>query len=96
MPEADTEFEHDLFDALTLVFLTPLAQLRARDAICKAVGETNFEYLVAFLAFIRAAHYWTETHPDIEIEADMRAVMEVNRELERILMRGPGGIEAAS
>jgi hypothetical protein len=89
MPEADTEFENDLFDALTLLFLTPLASLRARDAIRAAVGETKFEYLAAFLVFIRAAHYWTETHPEVEIEADMRAVMEANRELERILMHGP-------
>ncbi|HJY52316.1 MAG TPA: ATP-binding protein [Stellaceae bacterium] len=51
-----------------------------------AVGETNFEYLIAYLAFIRAAHYWTETHPDIEYEPDMLQLMERHEELARVLL----------
>jgi hypothetical protein len=92
MPEPETEFEKDMFDALTLLFLSPLSGLRARQAICVAVGESNFEFLIAFLAFIRMAHYWTETHPEIEIEADMRAVMANNEILAQLLLnaRGPG------
>jgi len=50
------------------------------------VGETNFEYLIAYLAFIRAAHYWTETHPDIKYEPDMLQLMERHEELARLLL----------
>ena len=89
IPEADTRFEQDLFDVLTLVFLAPLAAIRARDAIRAALGDTNFEYIIAFLAFIRTAHYWTETHPEIEIEEDMRALMASNELLARLLLQTP-------
>lgn len=92
MPEADTPFEYDLFDVLTILFLTPLAALRGREAVRKAVGDSNFEYLIAFLAFIRTAHYWTETHPEIEIEEDIRALMASNEQLARLLLRTPSSI----
>ena len=64
IPAPRTEFEHDLFDALTVLFLTPLAPGHVREAVRTAVGETNLEFLLAFMAFIRAAHYWTETHSE--------------------------------
>ena len=41
---------------------------------------------MAYLAFIRAAHYWTETHPDIEYEPDMLQLMERHEELARLLL----------
>lgn len=86
MPASDTPFERDLFNALMLLFLTPLAGGRARDAVRAAVGDERFEYLAAFLAFVRTAHYWTETHPEIEIEADMLALMQANQELAGLLL----------
>jgi hypothetical protein len=60
IPTPRTEFEHDLFGVLTVLFLAPLASGRAREAVRTAVGETNLEFLLAFMAFIRAAHCWTE------------------------------------
>ena len=92
MPDADTELEHSLFDALTILFLTPLAGPRAAEAVRSAVGDMNFEYLAAFLAFVRTAHYWTETHPDIEIEADMNAVMARNEQLASLLLHTPSSV----
>jgi hypothetical protein len=92
IPEAETPLEEDLFDVLTILFVAPLAALRARDAIRAALGDTNCEYIIAFLAFVRTAHYWTETHPEIEIEEDMRAVMASNEELMRLLLRVPSSL----
>ena len=86
IPEPRSEFECDLFDALTVLFLTPLPPGRVRDAVRVAVGETNLEFLLAFMAFIRAAHYWTETHTELAYEADMVALMEQNPELGALLL----------
>ena len=86
IPEPRAEFEHDLFDALTVLFLTPLAPGPVRGALRAAVGETNLEFLLAFMAFIRAAHYWTETHSELAFEADMVALMERNPELGALLL----------
>jgi hypothetical protein len=89
MPETNTPLERDLFDALTIIFLAPLAKPHAREAVRVAVGERNLEYLIAFLAFIRAAHYWTEMHPEIECEPDMLRLMESHEELAKLLLASP-------
>jgi PAS domain S-box-containing protein len=86
IPAPGTEFEHDLIDALTVLFLTPLAPGHVRKAVRTAVGETNLEYLLGFMAFIRAAHYWTETHSDLTYEADMLPLMERHPELGELLL----------
>jgi len=92
IPVPDAPLEYDLFDGLTILFLTPVASSEAGRAIRAAVGDTNFEYLVAFLAFIRAAHYWTEVHSDLAFEPDMLALMEPHAELARLLL-DPGDAE---
>ncbi len=86
IPAPRTEFEHDLFDALTVLFLAPLASGPVREAVRTAVGETNLEFLLAFMAFICAAHYWTETHSELTYEADMLALMERHPELGELLL----------
>jgi hypothetical protein len=59
MPAARSEYEGDLFDALTVIFLCPPAANRARTAVRAPVGDATFELLIAYLAFIRTARYWT-------------------------------------
>jgi PAS domain S-box-containing protein len=86
IPAPRTEFEHDLLDALTVLFLAPFPPTRAREAVRIAVGEANLEFLLAFMAFIGAAHYWTETHSELTYEADMLALMERHRELGELLL----------
>jgi PAS domain S-box-containing protein len=51
-----------------------------------AIGDDNLEFLFAFLAFIRTAHFWTETHPDIDCEPDVIKLMDHNEELARMLL----------
>lgn len=86
IPAPRTEFEDDLFDALTAIFLVPLVSGRAREAVRTAVGDANLELLIAFLTFIRAAHYWTETHHGIDYEADILTLMELHPELRDLLV----------
>jgi hypothetical protein len=89
IPPAETQREYDLFDALTLIMLEPRRSARARRAVGKAFGEATLEYLTPFLAFIRTAHFWTETHPEIEIEPDVTALMTENEELAQLLLKSP-------
>jgi PAS domain S-box-containing protein len=89
IPPAETQREYDLFDALTLLMMEPRRSARARRAVGKAFGDAALEYLTAFLAFIRTAHFWTETHPEIEIEPDMTALMTDNEELAQLLLKSP-------
>jgi signal transduction histidine kinase len=86
MPEPRTEGEADLFDALTVMFLAPRAAARARAAVRAAVGDATFELLVAYLAFVRTAHYWTEMHPELTYEPDMAEILRGHGELAALLL----------
>src|SRR5688572_25257036 len=86
MPEPRSECETDLFDALTIMFLAPRNAARARTAVRAAVGDGTFEILVAYLAFIRTAHYWTEMHPELTIEPDMAEILGGYGELADLLL----------
>jgi len=86
LPEPRTEGEGDLFDALTSMFLSPRDCARARVAVRAAVGDGTFELLVAYLAFIRTAHYWTEMHPELTYEADMAEILRGYGELADLLL----------
>jgi signal transduction histidine kinase/ActR/RegA family two-component response regulator len=86
LPEPRTDPEADLFDALTIMFLSPQAAGRARVAVRLAVGDATFEILVAYLAFVRTAHYWTENHPELTFEPDMAAMLRDHGELAGLLL----------
>lgn len=86
MPAPHTRGEEDLLDALTVMFVVPARSAQARVAVKHAVGGKNLEYLLAFLAFVRTAHYWTQTHPDLEYESDMIMLMAQHPELARRLL----------
>ena len=86
LPEPRTEPETDLFDALTIMFLSPRGSARARAAVRAAVGDAIFEVLVAYLAFIRTAHYWTEMHPELTYEPDMAGILRRHGELATLLL----------
>jgi PAS domain S-box-containing protein len=88
IPDPGAQLEGDLFDALTIIFLEPRHAERARHAVTGAFGEFRFEILTAFLAFVRTAHFWTETHPALEYEPDMLAVMAKYDDLAKLLLDG--------
>ena len=89
MPLPATQHEADLFDALTVMFVLPRHSRHARDAVRAAVGETTFELLVAYLAFIRTAHFWSEMHPELAFEPDVAAMLAQHQKLEELVLR-PG------
>jgi hypothetical protein len=86
IPAPRSAAEADLFDMLTVVFLEPLRADDAREAIRRAAGNAAFEILVAYLAFVRTAHYWTENHPDLAYEPDMAQVIAENPALSELLL----------
>ena len=86
LPEPRSECEGDLFDGLTIMFLSPRDSGGARTAVRAAVGDATFELLVAYLAFIRTAHFWTEMHPDLAYEPDMTDVLRGHDELTDLLV----------
>jgi hypothetical protein len=88
-PEPESEAEDCIFAAAALLFVVPGKAERARAALRQALGGKRLEYLLALLAFIRAAHYWTMVHPGLEIEDDVRELMSAHKELATLLLQDP-------
>ena len=88
-PDADSEAEDWMFAACAVIFVMPAKSERALKALRQALGGKRLEYLLALLAFIRAAHYWTMVHPGLEIEDDVRELMAAHKELASLLLQDP-------
>ena len=88
-PLPDTDLEDQLFSAASLVFVEPARSDRARRALRQVLGGRQSEYLLALLAFIRTAHYWTVVHPDLLLEEDINDLLAKNEELARLLLQDP-------
>jgi len=86
MPEPGTQAEGDLFDALSAIFVDPRHAAPARAALRSALGDAGFERLMALLAYIRTAHFWTETHPDLGFEPDVLDLLHREPLLARLLL----------
>ena len=87
LPRPGTQTEADLFDALTVMFVSPRHSRRARASVSAVVGETTFEMLVAYLAFVRTAHFWTEMHPELAFEADCVSMLAEHQKLADLVLR---------
>jgi hypothetical protein len=88
-PAPETEMEEAIFVLSALIFVEPSQSERARQIQRQVLGGRRFEYLLALLAFIRTAHYWTVVHPGLEIEDDMRELMSQHKELASLLLQDP-------
>src|SRR5579863_418244 len=81
IPTPDTEMEDALFVLAGHVFLKTSDYLTCLDELTRLLGPARLQYLLLFLAFVRAAHYWTETHPEIECEEDINNLLATNEAL---------------
>jgi len=72
-----------------LIFVEHAQAERARQALRQTLGGRRLEYLLALLAFIRTAHFWTMQPPGLQIEDDMRELMTHNKELASLLLQDP-------
>jgi two-component sensor histidine kinase len=85
-PSPETSYDDDLLTSATVLFLQPARAVRAKHALQIALGGEKFELLVAFLTFIRSAHYWTLMHPELALEDDVKTLLREHEELARMLL----------
>lgn len=95
MPAMGSQEEFDVFTAASVMFVSPARSSEASAALRESVGGANFEIITAFLAFIRTAHYWTLTHPELAFEADMTALFKTQEQLARLLLDGSDAAKAS-
>jgi len=85
-PSPETSYDEDLLTAATVLFLQPARANRAKRALRTALGGEKFELLIAFLTFVRSAHYWTLMHPELALEDDVKELLREHEQLARLLL----------
>lgn len=89
MPMPDTQMEDAIFVLAAHVFLKTSDYLLCLDPLARLFGPARLQYLLLFLAFVRAAHYWTETHPDIALEDDINKLLATHEALADCILNDP-------
>jgi len=60
-------------------------------------GPVRLQYLLLFLAFVRAAHYWTRVHPELALEDDINQLLATHEALADCILNDPeSGFDAVS
>ena len=75
LPDSDSAMEEALFACAGHVFLTTPDSSRCLGALRRMLGDSRFQHLLVFLAFIRTAHYWTKVHAELTMEEDLRQLL---------------------
>jgi hypothetical protein len=88
-PAPGSEIEDQLFAVCTLIFVNPTQSERALNALRQALGGKRCEYVLALLAFIRTAHFWTLVHPGIAMEDDVKELLGEYKVLAALLLQEP-------
>ena len=89
MPASNSPLEKALFACSTHVFLQTADAPRCLESLARLLGETCREQLTLFLTFVRAAHYWTLTHPELRFEADIQALLAAHEMLAECVLQDP-------
>jgi len=89
MPTADTQMEAGLFSLASHVFLQTADAPECLDALERLLGTVRLQYLLLFLAFVRAAHYWTTVHPEIQFEDDIKQLLATHEALAGCIIDDP-------
>jgi PAS domain S-box-containing protein len=96
MPMPDTQMEDAIFVLAGHAFLKTSDYLLCLDALARLFGPTRLQYLLLFLAFVRAAHYWTETHPEIVLEDDINKLLATHEALADCILNDPEAKDSIS
>jgi two-component system sensor histidine kinase UhpB len=83
------QMEDAIFVLAAHVFLKTSDYLLCLEALSRLLGPVRLQYLLLFLAFVRAAHYWTETHPEIAMEEDIDKLLATHEALADCILNDP-------
>ena len=89
MPNADSQLEDSFFALAGHVFLQTPHASDCLDALERLLGAVRLQYLLLLLAFVRAAHYWTKVHPEIEYEDDIKHLLSTHEALATCVLSDP-------
>ena len=89
MPGAGTQLEDAMFAIASHVFLQTADAPACLDALERLLDPVKLQYLLLFLAFVRAAHYWTKVHPALGFEDDIKQLLATHEALADCILNDP-------
>ena len=89
LPDSDSEMEEAIFACAGHAFLTTPDAPRCLKALRRMLGESRFQHLLVFLAFIRTAHYWTKVHAELTMEEDLHQLLATYEMLSDSVLNDP-------
>lgn len=92
-PAQDSLLEHAVFALASHVFLQAEDAPRCLDTLKRLLDGTRFQYLLVFLTFVRAAHYWTKIHPELELEDDVKELLKTEEALAGCILNDPEAVQ---
>ncbi|WP_146401117.1 PAS domain-containing hybrid sensor histidine kinase/response regulator [Pseudobythopirellula maris] len=81
--ELSEEQEAAVFACAAHVFLQTDQAAESLEALRHACDGRAFQHLLVFLTFVRTAHYWTQIHPELEVEEDVTHLLDGHEALSR-------------
>jgi PAS domain S-box-containing protein len=89
LPPVGSQIEEAIFALASHVFLQTEDAPRSLDALKRILGPVRCQHLLVFLVFVRAAHYWTEVHPELELEEDINELLRTHEALASCILNDP-------
>jgi PAS domain S-box-containing protein len=96
MPMPETKMEEAIFALAGHVFLKTSDYLLCLDSLIRLFGPARLQYLLLFLAFVGAAHDWTETHPELALEDDINKLLATHEALADCILNDPEARDSVS
>ena len=91
MPHTDSQMEDAIFVIAGHVFLQTCDAGPCLDALKRLLGPLRLQHFLLFLAFVRAAHYWTRIHPELAFEDDLKQLLATHKALAECILNDPEG-----
>jgi PAS domain S-box-containing protein len=88
-PQPDSAQERAIFACAAHVFLRTPDASRALHALKCVLDAKTLEYTKLLLAFIRTAHYWTEIHPELVLEDDIKQLLATHEAIAACVVADP-------
>ncbi|MET0962324.1 MAG: hybrid sensor histidine kinase/response regulator [Noviherbaspirillum sp.] len=95
LPLGGEPLEQALFVACGAIYLRPERNQRARDAVQHVMGRQWSEQAFSLMAYVAKLHFWARLYAEIAIEPDMRALLDEQPELARLLQRDEDVLDCA-
>ncbi|PPS42679.1 ATP-binding protein [Chroococcidiopsis sp. TS-821] len=74
LPAANSELEESLLACAIFISLEGEAAESYRTQLRQILGASNYQHLVAFVAYVKTCHVWMEANPEVSYEADKRVL----------------------